>query len=141
MITGAHSILARWRNHFSQLLNVHGFNGIRQTEKRTEEPLVAEPCAFEVEIANEKSKRLKPPGIDQIPTELFKAWGKKKIIALRSINLFILFGIWRNCLRSGRSRSFYLSVRRVVKEIVVIIEAYHICQLRTKFYPTACCQG
>jgi len=25
--------------------------------------------------------------------------------------------------------------------IVAIIEAYHFCQLRTKLYPTTCCQG
>jgi len=24
LVTDSHSILARWRNHFSQLLNVHG---------------------------------------------------------------------------------------------------------------------
>ena len=28
-----------------------------------------------------------------------------------------------------------------IKETVVITEAYHFCQLRTKFYPTSCCQG
>jgi len=27
------------------------------------------------------------------------------------------------------------------KRIVVIVEAYHFCQLRTKFYPTSCCVG
>jgi len=31
--------------------------------------------------------------------------------------------------------------RRVKKQIVVIIEAYRFCQLRTKFYPAYCCQG
>jgi len=40
---------------------------------------------------------------------------------LRSINLLILFEIRRNCLRSGRSRSLYLFIRRVVKQIAVII--------------------
>jgi len=29
----------------------------------------------------------------------------------------------------------------VLKQIVVITEAYHFCQLHTKFYPTSCCQG
>jgi hypothetical protein len=29
------SILARWRNHFFQLLNVHGVNDVRQTEIHT----------------------------------------------------------------------------------------------------------
>jgi hypothetical protein len=29
LFTDCHSILARWRNHFSQLLNVHGVNDVR----------------------------------------------------------------------------------------------------------------
>jgi len=32
LVADSHSILARWRNFFSQLLNVHGVNDIRQTE-------------------------------------------------------------------------------------------------------------
>jgi len=32
LFADSHSILARWRNHFSQLLNKHGVNDIRQTE-------------------------------------------------------------------------------------------------------------
>jgi len=28
-VTDSHSILARWRNHFCQLFNVHGFNYVR----------------------------------------------------------------------------------------------------------------
>jgi hypothetical protein len=30
LVVDPHSILARWRNHFTQLLNVHGVNDIRQ---------------------------------------------------------------------------------------------------------------
>jgi hypothetical protein len=37
-------------NHFSQLLNVHVVNDVRQTEIHIAEPLVHEPSAFEVEI-------------------------------------------------------------------------------------------
>jgi len=40
LVTGSHSFLASWRNHFSQLLNVHGVNDVRQTEIHTAEPLV-----------------------------------------------------------------------------------------------------
>ena len=61
--------------------------------------------------------------------------------ALRSINLLYLFGIRRSCLRSGRSRSLYVSIRRAIKRIVVVIAAYHFRQLHTKFYPTYCCYG
>jgi len=34
---------------------------------------------------------------------------------MRSINLLFLFGIRRNCLRRGRSRSWCLSIRRAIK--------------------------
>jgi len=53
LVTNSHDILARWRNHFSQLLNVHEVNDVRQTEIHTAEPLVPEPSAFEFEMAVE----------------------------------------------------------------------------------------
>jgi len=68
--------MARWRNSFSLLLNVHGVNDVRQAEIHTAEPLVPEPSAFEVELAVEKLKSHKSPGIDQIPVELIKAGGR-----------------------------------------------------------------
>jgi len=33
-----------------------------------------------------------------------------------------------------------LFIRRLITQTVVIIETYHFCQLRTKFYPTSCCR-
>ena len=66
MLTDSHDILARWRNNFSQLLNVHGVNDIRQTGIHTAEPLVPEPSVSEFELATENLKRHKQPGIDQI---------------------------------------------------------------------------
>jgi len=57
LITDCHSILARSRNYFSQLLNVHGINNVRQTDIHTAEPLVPEPSAFEFEMAIEKLKK------------------------------------------------------------------------------------
>ena len=68
--------MARCKKYFSQLLNVHGVNDVRQAEIHTAEPLVPEPSAFEVELAIEKLKSHKSPGIDQIPTELIKAGGR-----------------------------------------------------------------
>jgi hypothetical protein len=76
LVAYCHSILARWRNHFSQPLNIHGVNDVRQTEVHTAEPLVPESSAFEIEIATEKLKRHKSPGIDQISAELIKAGGR-----------------------------------------------------------------
>ena len=73
LVADFHSILARWRNYFSQLLNVHEVNDVRQTEINTAEPLRPEPSTFEVELALEKLKSCKSLGIHQIPAELIKA--------------------------------------------------------------------
>jgi len=76
LVADPHSIIARWRNYFSQLLNVHEDNDIRQAEIHTVEPLVPEPSAFEGELAIGKLKNHKSPGINQIPAELIKAGGR-----------------------------------------------------------------
>jgi hypothetical protein len=65
--------LARRRNYFFLLLNVHGDNDVKLTETHTTEPVVLEPSVFEVEMAIKKLKRYKSPGIDQILTELIKS--------------------------------------------------------------------
>ena len=49
LVADSHSIMTRWRNYFSQLLNVHGAKEVRQAEVHTAEPLVPEPSDFEVE--------------------------------------------------------------------------------------------
>jgi hypothetical protein len=102
LVADSHSVMARWRNYFSQILNVHGVSDVRQAEIHTAEPLVPEPSTLEVELAIEKLKSHKSPGIDQIPAELIKAGVAQ--FAVRFINLSLLFGIRRYCLESGRSR-------------------------------------
>jgi len=76
LVADSHSIVARWRKYFSQLFNVHGVKDVGQAEIHTAEPLVPEPCASEVELAINKLKSHKSPGIDQIPAELIKAGGR-----------------------------------------------------------------
>ena len=112
---------------------------VRQTEIHTVEPLVAERSAFEVEVAIVKPERHKSPGTDQIPVELIKAGGRTirseihKIINSIS-NKKELHEEWR--------KSIIVPLyKKGDKQTVVIIGAYHFCQLRTKFYPTSCCQG
>ena len=58
-------------------------------QKYTAEPLVPEPSALEVELAIEKLKSHKSPGIDQIPAELTKAGGRTIRGAIRK-----LIAIW-----------------------------------------------
>ena len=71
LVADSHSIMARWRNYFSQLLNVrvHGVDDVRKAEIHTAEPQVPEQSAFEMEMVTETLKSHKSPGSDQIPTE------------------------------------------------------------------------
>jgi hypothetical protein len=55
---------------------------------------------------------------------------------LRSTNLLPWFGTKKNCPTSCRNQLSYLFTKRVIKLSVVIIGAYHCCQLHTNFYPT-----
>ena len=64
----------------------------------TEGALVHEPSAYEFRMVIEKLNRKESPGIDKIPAEFIK--GRVEQFALRSINLLILLGIGRICLRS-----------------------------------------
>jgi hypothetical protein len=51
------NILNEWKNHFRQLLNVHGINELRQTGMYTPELLVPESTCFDDEITTKKLKR------------------------------------------------------------------------------------
>jgi len=82
LVTDSHNILARWRNHFCQLLSVREVNGGMhnggmRTELHKVEPLMPKPSTFEVEISIEKLKIHISPGIDQIRAELIKVGGRK----------------------------------------------------------------
>ena len=45
LVADSHSIMERWRNYFSQLLNVHEVKDVSQAEIHTVEPLVPEKSA------------------------------------------------------------------------------------------------
>jgi len=130
--------VVRYSNYFSQLFNVHGVKDVGEAEKHTAEPLVPEPSASEYELHIDKLKSHNSPGIDQIPADLLNQ--RVEQFYWKLIILFLLFGRMRNCLNSGRSRSYYLFIRRGIKQIVIIIGAHHFCQLVTKSYLTSCSQ-
>jgi hypothetical protein len=73
MLVDSHNVLNRWKNYFSQLLNVHNDSDVRQIEVHTAEPLVPGPSRLEVETAIAKLKKYKSTGSDQIPAELIQA--------------------------------------------------------------------
>jgi hypothetical protein len=72
------------------ITNIDGEQYVRQAEIHTAEPLVPEPCALEVELAIEKLKSHKSPGIDQIPAELIKAGGRTIRCAIHKL----IIAIW-----------------------------------------------
>jgi hypothetical protein len=67
LLADSYNILNRWKNYFSQLLNVRNVTDVRQMEVHTAEPLVPVPSHLEVEIAIAKVKKYKSPGSNKIP--------------------------------------------------------------------------
>jgi hypothetical protein len=90
LVADSHTIMARWRNYFFQILNVHGVSDIRQAEINTAELPVPEPSALEVELAIEKLIGHKSPGFDQTPAELIKTGGRK----IRGAIHKLIIAIW-----------------------------------------------
>jgi hypothetical protein len=82
---------------------------------------VPEPSAFEVELAIEKLKSHKSPGIDQIPAELIKVEGRKIRSEIHKHELIIV-SVCKKGYKTDCSN----------------YRVHHFCQLRTKFYPTSC---
>ena len=66
-------------------------NYIKEAEIHTAEPLVPEPSAAEVELAIDKLKSHKSPGIDQIPVELIKAGGRTICLEIHKL----ITSIWK----------------------------------------------
>ena len=56
-----------------------------QTEIHTAEPPVPDPSASEVELAIDKLKGHKSPGIDQIPVELIKVVGRTLCLEIHKL--------------------------------------------------------
>jgi len=79
------------RNYFSKLFNVHGIKDVGQAETHTAEPLVPEPSASEVDLAIDKLKSHKSPGIDQIPAEMIKAGGRTICLEIHKL----IISIWK----------------------------------------------
>ena len=90
LVADCYSIVARWRDYFSQLLNVHGVNDIKHTVIQTAESLVPEQNAFEFELAIEKLRSPKTPGIDQIRADLIEAGVRKICHEIRKL----IVSIW-----------------------------------------------
>jgi len=62
-----------------------------------------------------------------MPEESIKAGGRKILYEIQNL----IISIWNKeeLLRSGRSRSLYLSIRRVIKQIVALNRQTNTCTL------------
>jgi hypothetical protein len=76
LLADSYYIFNRWKNYFSQLLNMPNASDLRQIEIHSAEPLVPGPSRLEVETVIAKLKKYKSPGSHQIPTELIQAGGE-----------------------------------------------------------------
>jgi len=70
---------------------VHGVKDVGQAEIHTTEPLVPEPSVSEVELAIDKLKSHKSPGIDQTPAEMIKAGGRTICLEIHKL----IISIWK----------------------------------------------
>ena len=138
LVAESHSIVARWRKYFSQLFNVHGVKDVGQAETHTAEPLVPEPSASDFELAIDKLKSHKSPGIEQIPAELIKARGRTICLEIRKhINSICK----KEKLPEEWKGSIIVPIHK--KGDQRDCNNYRGISLlpNTKFYPTSCSQG
>jgi hypothetical protein len=85
LLADSHSILNRWKNYFSQLLNVHNVSDVRQLEVHRPEPLVPGPSRLEVEIVFAKLRKCKSPGSDRMLAELIQARGEMLLSVIHKL--------------------------------------------------------
>jgi hypothetical protein len=106
-------------------LNEHGGSDVRLAEIHTAEPLVPEPSVLEIELAIEKLKSHKSPGIDQIPAKLFKEGGR----TIRSSIHKLIISIWnKGKLPEEWKESIIILIhKKGIKWIVISIGTYHFC--------------
>jgi hypothetical protein len=79
---------------------------------------VPNPSAFEDEMANEKVKRHKAPGIDHIPAELIKAGSR----TIRSEIHKIINSVWNkeDIPEEWKESIIVLFIKKAIKQIVVV---------------------
>ena len=139
LVADSRSIVARWRKYFSLLFNVHGFKDVEQVEIPTADPLVPEPSAFEVELAINKLKNHKSPGIDAIPAELIKAWGGTMGLEIHKLITSVLK---QEKLPEEWKESIIVPIhKKGDKKDCNIYRGFSLLPTTYKIFLTSCCQG
>jgi hypothetical protein len=81
LLADSQNILHRWKNYYSQLLNVHNVSNVGQIA----EPLVPRSSCLEDDIAIAKLEKYKLPDSDQIPAELIQTRGEIFLSAIHKL--------------------------------------------------------
>ena len=118
---------------------MHGVKDVGQAEIHTAGPLVAEPSAAEFELAIDKLKSHKSPGIDQIPAELIKEGGRTICWEIHKLTN----SIWeKEKLPEEWKESIIVPIhKKWDKTDCNNYRGISLCQPLTTFYPTSCSQG
>jgi hypothetical protein len=122
LLVDYHNILNRWKSYFSQLLNVHSVNDIRQIEIHTAQPLVPASSLLVVEIATTKLKKYNSPGSAQILAEVIQKGGILSMIHKEELPI------------SGKTLLLYKFIKRGIMLTLLIIVGYRCYQVHTKFF-------
>jgi hypothetical protein len=61
LLADFHNIFIRWKNYFSQLLNEHRVNDVKQMEIYSAEPLVPGPSPFRLKLLLQHLKSINWP--------------------------------------------------------------------------------
>jgi len=117
---------------------VHGVKDVVQAEIHTAESLVPEPSASEVELAINKLKSHKSPGIDQIPAELITAGGKTICLEIHKL----VTSIWKKeKLPEEWKESIIVPIhKKGDKTDCNNYRGMSLLPTTYKFYPTSCSQ-
>jgi hypothetical protein len=104
LLADSNNILNRWKNYFSQLLNVHNVRDVRQIQIYTAEQLVPGPSHLEVEIAIANFKKYKSRSSEHVLAEIIHEGGQT---LLSMIHKFIN-SIWNREQSPAQWREFII---------------------------------
>ena len=112
---------------------------VRQVEIHTAELIVPEPSTAELELDNDKLKRHKSPGINEIAAEMFKAGGRTISLEIHKL----ITSIWKKeQLPEEWKESIIIPIhKKGDKTDNNNYRGISFFQQLTKFYPTSCSQG
>ena len=119
-------MLSRWKQFFSNLLNVNHITSHEGSEVYTGEPDIADPSLIEVELAIEKQIIFHRNYFKQVEIKYTKKY----------INSLYSFGTRKKCHKNGKNTLLFQFIRKAIELTVIIIEEFLSCLLHINFFRT-----